>query len=210
MIAFRNYVNGTKVADWQDDGGDNIAFSRDEPSGFIAINNGKKDKDASYTTSLADGEYCNVYATMDCSKTVTVKGGKVETTVPAHSAIALYAGATKASHPAASAATDPSDPDVSQIDDEDDALPDDRSVTIYYKPANSDVEDPEGPLRPRQRLGAAGSRHDPRRAGLLHAPPSTPRARRSTSCSTTRTPMVGRTRRAAATTMPTSASPTLA
>ena len=28
MIAFRNYVNGTKVADWQDDGGDNIAFSR--------------------------------------------------------------------------------------------------------------------------------------------------------------------------------------
>lgn len=36
---------------------------------------------------------------MDCSKTVTVKGGKVETTVPAHSAIALYAGATKASHP---------------------------------------------------------------------------------------------------------------
>lgn len=28
MIAFHNYVNGTKVADWQDDGGDNIAFSR--------------------------------------------------------------------------------------------------------------------------------------------------------------------------------------
>ena len=47
MIAFRNYVNGTKVADWQDDGGDNIAFSRGA-KGFIAINNGKKDKDASY------------------------------------------------------------------------------------------------------------------------------------------------------------------
>ena len=140
MIAFRNYVNGTKVADWQDDGGDNIAFSRGA-KGFIAINNGKKDKDASYTTSLADGEYCNVYATMDCSKTVTVKGGKVETTVPAHSAIALYAGATKASHPAASAATDPSDPDVSQ--EEDDALPDDRSVTIYYKPANSEWKTPK-------------------------------------------------------------------
>lgn len=77
---------------------------------------------------------------MDCSKTVTVKGGKVETTVPAHSAIALYAGATKASHPAASAATDPSDPDVSQ--EEDDALPDDRSVTIYYKPANSEWKTP--------------------------------------------------------------------
>ncbi|MDU4039751.1 MAG: alpha-amylase family protein, partial [Bifidobacterium dentium] len=128
MIALRNYVNGTEVTDWQDDGGDNIAFSRGN-KGFIAINNGKNDKDTSYTTSLADGEYCNVYATMDCSKTVTVKGGKVEATVPAHSAIALYAGSTKDSHPASSATTDPSDPDVSQ--EEDDALPDDRSVTIH-------------------------------------------------------------------------------
>lgn len=140
MIAFRNYVNGTKVADWQDDGGDNIAFSRGA-KGFIAINNGKKDKDASYTTSLADGEYCDVYATMDCSKTVTVKGGKVETKVPARSAIALYAGATKASHPAVSTATDPSDPDVSKIDDEVTAT--DKTITIYYKPADSTWKTPK-------------------------------------------------------------------
>lgn len=140
MIAFRNYVNGTKVADWQDDGGDNIAFSRGD-KGFIAINNGKTDKDASYTTSLADGEYCNVYATMDCSQTVSVKNGKVETTVPAHSAIALYAGATKDSHPASSVANDPSDPDVNQEGDE--TLPDDRSVTIYYKPADSGWKSPK-------------------------------------------------------------------
>ena len=140
MIALRNYVNGTEVTDWQDDGGDNIAFSRGN-KGFIAINNGKNDKDASYATSLADGEYCNVYATMDCSKTVTVKGGKVEATVPAHSAIALYAGSTKDLHPASSATTDPSDPDVSQ--EEDDALPDDRSVTIYYKPADSSWKTPK-------------------------------------------------------------------
>ncbi len=45
MIALRNYVNGTEVTDWQDDGGDNIAFSRGN-KGFIAINNGKNDKDA--------------------------------------------------------------------------------------------------------------------------------------------------------------------
>lgn len=140
MIAFRNYVNGTKVADWQDDGGDNIAFSRDD-RGFIAINNGKKEKDVTYTTSLADGEYCDVYATMDCSKTVTVKGGKVETKVPARSAIALYAGATKASHPAASTATDPSDPDVSKIDDEVTAT--DKTITIYYKPADSTWKTPK-------------------------------------------------------------------
>ncbi|MDB0598464.1 type I pullulanase [Bifidobacterium adolescentis] len=140
MIAFRNYVNGTKVADWQDDGGDNIAFSRDD-RGFIAINNGKKEKDVTYTTSLADGEYCDVYATMDCSKTVTVKGGKVETKVPARSAIALYAGATKASHPATSTATDPSDPDVSKIDDEVTAT--DKTITIYYKPADSTWKTPK-------------------------------------------------------------------
>lgn len=140
MIAFRNYVNGTKVADWQDDGGDNIAFSRGA-KGFIAINNGKKEKDVTYTTSLADGEYCDVYATMDCSKTVTVKGGKVETKVPARSAIALYAGATKASHPAASTATDPSDPDVSKIDDEVTAT--DKTITIYYKPADSTWKTPK-------------------------------------------------------------------
>ncbi len=78
---------------------------------------------------------------MDCSKTVTVKDGKVEATVPAHSAIALYAGSTKDSHPASSATTDPSDPDVSQ--EEDDALPDDRSVTIYYKPADSSWKTPK-------------------------------------------------------------------
>ena len=99
---------------------------------------------------------------MDCSKTVTVKGGKVETKVPARSAIALYAGATKASHPAASTATDPSDPDVSKIDDEDDGLPDDRTITIYYKPADSTVENPEGALWSWRRLEPAGSRHDAR------------------------------------------------
>lgn len=139
MIAFHNYVGDAEVTDWQDDG-DNIAFSRDD-RGFIAINNGKKEKDVTYTTSLADGEYCDVYATMDCSKTVTVKGGKVETKVPARSAIALYAGATKASHPAASTATDPSDPDVSKIDDEVTAT--DKTITIYYKPADSTWKTPK-------------------------------------------------------------------
>lgn len=78
---------------------------------------------------------------MDCSQTVSVKNGKVETTVPAHSAIALYAGATKDSHPASSVANDPSDPDVNQEGDE--TLPDDRSVTIYYKPADSGWKSPK-------------------------------------------------------------------
>ena len=81
----------------------------------------------------------------NCSQTVSVKNGKVETTVPAHSAIALYAGATKDSHPASSVANDPSDPDVNQEGDE--TLPDDRSVTIYYKPPIPAGRPKEGPLR---------------------------------------------------------------
>lgn len=140
MIAFHNYVGDSEVTDWQDDGADNIAFSRNG-RGFIAINNGKSEKSASYVTSLADGEYCDVYATMDCSKTVTVKNGKVETTVPAHSAIALYAGATEESHPESSVTTDPSDPDVSKVDDEVTAT--DKTITIYYKPADSKWKTPK-------------------------------------------------------------------
>ena len=38
MIAFHNYVDGTSVSDWQDDGANNIAFSRGD-KGFVAINN---------------------------------------------------------------------------------------------------------------------------------------------------------------------------
>ena len=133
MIAFRNYVNGTKVADWQDDGGDNIAFSP-EPRASSPSTTARRTRTrpTRHPSPTANTATCTPPWT---AKTVTVKGGKVETTVPARSAIALYAGATKASHPAASAATDPSDPDVSQ--EEDDALPDDKSITIYYKPADS-------------------------------------------------------------------------
>lgn len=135
MIAFHNYVGTAAVTDWQDDGDSNIAFSRQD-RGFIAINNAGQAQEVQYSTSLADGEYCNVYASMDCSATVTVSGGKVSTTIPAHSAIALYAGATKGSHPQADMTTDPSDPDLSQQAGADNA-PTDTTITIYYKPADT-------------------------------------------------------------------------
>ncbi|WP_444128289.1 hypothetical protein [Bifidobacterium sp.] len=44
-------------------------------------------------------------------------------------------------HPASTGATDPSDPDANQKDDE--TLPDDRSVTIYCKPADSSWKSPK-------------------------------------------------------------------
>lgn len=89
MIGFYNAVKGTKVTQWQDDNDNNIAFSRGN-KGFLAINNTDKPKNVSYKTDLPDGEYCNVYASRKCSSTVTVNGGKVETTIPANSAIALH------------------------------------------------------------------------------------------------------------------------
>lgn len=136
MIAFHNYVGDvttSPVKDWQSNGNDSIAFSRGT-KGFLALNNGTKALDATYDTTLPDGEYCNVFSTQDCSQTVTVSGGKVKTTIPARSAIALYGGATKASHPAASATTDPSDPKV-EIKDEA-VKPTDTTLTVYYKNDN--------------------------------------------------------------------------
>ncbi|MEE1296244.1 MAG: type I pullulanase [Bifidobacterium sp.] len=130
MIAFHNYVSGTTVGDWQDDGANNIAFSRGD-KGFVAINNSSEDKTAEYTTSMPDGEYCNVYVVGDCSQTVTVSGGKAKVTVPAMDAVAIYAGATKTTHPTAAAAVDPSTPDVVVPDST--VKPDDTTLTVYYK-----------------------------------------------------------------------------
>ncbi|PAU69522.1 Amylopullulanase [Bifidobacterium italicum] len=131
MIAFHNYVDGTSVSDWQDDGANNIAFSRGD-KGFVAINNSTEDKEAEYATSMPDGEYCDVYAVQDCSKTVTVSGGKVKTTVPAMQAVAIYGGATKATHPASDVVVDPSTPDVVIPDTT--VKPDDQTTTVWYKP----------------------------------------------------------------------------
>ncbi|RFD80014.1 glycosidase [Gardnerella vaginalis] len=94
MIGFYNAVKDTKVTKWQDDESNNIAFSRGN-KGFFAINNDDKQNDVKYNTDLPDGEYCNVYASKICDKTVTISGGKVETTIPAHSAVALHIKAVK-------------------------------------------------------------------------------------------------------------------
>lgn len=94
MIGFYNAVRGTKVTNWQDDDDNNVAFSRGN-KGFLAINNTEKPQKVSYKTDLPDGEYCNVYESKDCTKTVSVSGGKVETTINAESAAALHANAVK-------------------------------------------------------------------------------------------------------------------
>ena len=94
MIGFYNAVRGTRVTNWQDDDDNNVAFSRGN-KGFLAINNTENPQKVSYKTDLPDGEYCNVYESNDCTKTVSVSGGKVETTIDAESAVALHANAVK-------------------------------------------------------------------------------------------------------------------
>ena len=76
MIKFHNAVNGTSVSNWQESGSNDIAFERVDANGkskgLLALNNTLQEHDVDYTTSLPDGEYCNVYASRTCSQTVTV------------------------------------------------------------------------------------------------------------------------------------------
>ena len=100
MIAFRNYVNGTKVADWQDDGGDNIAFSRGDK---LHRHQQRQDRQGRLLHDIARRrrilQRVRHHGLLPDCKRQERQG---RDTVPAHSAIALYAGATKDStrHPA--------------------------------------------------------------------------------------------------------------
>lgn len=124
MIDFFNAVNGAQVTNWQESDNNNIAFSR-EKKGFLAINNTPNAKRVLYKTDLPNGEYCNVYATGDCSKTVKVTDGNVAATIAPYSAIALHVKATK-DNVKKIAARNESDPKYN-VDDVKD-----QSTTIYF------------------------------------------------------------------------------
>lgn len=136
MIRFHNAVNGTKVTNWQERGDNNIAFDRvadgsSPAKGFMAINNTLQDHDVDYTTTLTDGEYCDVYASRDCSKKVTVSGGHVKATIGKRSAIALYQGA------AAESDSGKGQYDPQYRDSPNSTLIADETLTVYYKPKQS-------------------------------------------------------------------------
>jgi hypothetical protein len=68
-------------------------------SGFVVINNSDGSWSSSFTTSLPDGTYCDVYtgpkSGSSCSgASYTVSGGIFTATVAARSALALHTGAT--------------------------------------------------------------------------------------------------------------------
>lgn len=139
MIKFHNAVNGTSVSNWQESGSNDIAFERvdanGESKGLLALNNTLQEHDVDYTTSLPDGEYCNVYASRTCSQTVTVSGGHAKATIGKRSAIAIYAGAVKG---AWTETTEPSGTYAPQYKDSpNSSLIGDKTLTIYYKPDES-------------------------------------------------------------------------
>ncbi|WP_019544514.1 alpha-amylase [Streptomyces sulphureus] len=94
MVGFRNAVGDAELGDWWSEGSA-LAFSRGD-AGFVALNNGDGTLDRSFSSSLPAGTYCNVASTEGgCSDTVDVsEDGTVQTTVPAHGAVALHTGAT--------------------------------------------------------------------------------------------------------------------
>lgn len=139
MIKFHNAVNGTSVSNWQESGSNNIAFERVDANGkskgLLALNNTLQEHDVDYTTSLPDGEYCNVYASRTCSQTVTVRDGHAKATIGKRSAIAIYAGAVKS---AWTEITEPSGTYAPQYKDSpNSSLIGDKTLTIYYKPDES-------------------------------------------------------------------------
>lgn len=131
MIGFHNAVNGTDVTNWKAYDTNVLGFGRGDV-GYLALNNSADDSKQTFQTSLPAGGYCNVYATGDCSATVTVKDdGTFDATLAKNSVIAIYAGATKDSW-TGTTKSDPSDPDLS-VNDETKKATADTSRTIYYK-----------------------------------------------------------------------------
>ncbi|KAK0244972.1 glycoside hydrolase [Armillaria nabsnona] len=98
MVGFRNNVGSAALTDWVSLQSSQIAFGRGS-AGFVAINNAGSDWSSSFTTSLADGSYCDVVSGTSSNGTCTgsvfiVSGGSFTATVPAHSAVAIHTGAT--------------------------------------------------------------------------------------------------------------------
>jgi alpha-amylase len=94
MVGWHNAAGSAAVANWWDDGGNLIAFSRGS-KGWIALNNDKVAHTQAFDTGLAGGVYCDVthgkLVQGSCSgPTVTVdRQGRASVTVAAKSAVAI-------------------------------------------------------------------------------------------------------------------------
>lgn len=91
MVAFRNTVAGTSVANWWDNGNDAIAFSRGG-KGFVAINRETGPITHTFQTSLPAGGYCDVQRG-GCTRYTIGSDGRFTATIGAGDAIALHINA---------------------------------------------------------------------------------------------------------------------
>ncbi|WP_329564725.1 carbohydrate-binding module family 20 domain-containing protein [Kitasatospora sp. NBC_01266] len=96
MVGWHNATQGKPVANWWDNGGNAIAFSRGN-GGWISINNGSSAVTQTFETGLPGGSYCDVIhgdpvAGGGCTgPTVTVDAtGQATVTVNPGDAVALY------------------------------------------------------------------------------------------------------------------------
>ncbi|QMU69512.1 alpha-amylase [Streptacidiphilus sp. P02-A3a] len=99
MVGWHNAAQGQPVANWWDNGGNAIAFSRGSSS-WIAINNSGSAVTETFTTGLPEGSYCDIIhgdpgASGSCTgPAVSVNGsGQATVTVPADDSVAVYTGA---------------------------------------------------------------------------------------------------------------------
>lgn len=98
MVAFRNAVRGTPVANWWTNGANQIAFGRGS-AGFVAINREGGTLARAFQTGLPAGTYCDVlhgeFANGSCTgPTVVVDGaGSAQLSVAGMDAVAVHVGA---------------------------------------------------------------------------------------------------------------------
>ena len=95
MVSFHNAVQGTAMANWWDNGNNQIAFGRGA-KGFVVINNETTAMTQSLQTGLPAGTYCNILAGNElCSgSNITVdSAGKATFTVGAKQAAAIHINA---------------------------------------------------------------------------------------------------------------------
>ncbi len=95
MVSFHNAVQGTAMANWWDNGNNQIAFGRGA-KGFVVINNETTSMTQSLSTGLPAGTYCNILAGNDLcsgSNIVVDSAGKATFTVGAKQAAAIHINA---------------------------------------------------------------------------------------------------------------------
>lgn len=102
MVGFRNNVGSAALTNWMSPQSSQIAFGRGAfypqsvaallichlgSAGFVAINNAASNWTTSFTTSLADGSYCDVISGKSSSGTCT---GSEYGTSPKMSSVLIF------------------------------------------------------------------------------------------------------------------------